>query len=307
MAFVVKHSEVIPGCDPLLGGLPLGAGSMQQIRKFPDEATRDAVLAYEAQQRYIMQMQKMHARLIASKAFFDQHKHIVAIEADDGRHIATGNFPDFYAVYSQMKEDNAPKSVEFFHSFAGREFCITNMTHLPTMERIGVDVRTYCDQAGQPMSSPFARSQVGSQSDGPKDIILEAEFKEPIPLVPDKAFRVVVRGAHGTDGSEKRTSVLPSEVFLKAAQDTMDKRNAVIQQARAIEQKIGASDFEDVELLTTANSFTMCTDHDGAGYYFQNDKRINFQHENHAIVSDFKLVMFRKAPALASVSVAIRF
>lgn len=157
------------------------------------------------------------------------------------------------------------------------------------------------------MSSQFARSQVMPGSDGPKDVILEAEFTEPIPLVPDKAFRVVVRGADGTDGTDKRTSVLPSEVFLKAAQDLMDKRIAVIERARAIEQRIGASDFQDVELLTTANAFTMCTDHEGAGYCFQNDKPINFQHENHAIVSDFKLVMFREAPALASVSVAIRF
>ena len=50
MAFVVEHSEVAQGCDPLLGSV-LGAGSMQKVRKFPDEATRDAVLAQEAEQR----------------------------------------------------------------------------------------------------------------------------------------------------------------------------------------------------------------------------------------------------------------
>ena len=95
MAFVLEHTEVIPGTDPLLGGLPLGAGSMQKVRKFPDEATRDAVLAYEAQQRQLREMQEMNARLLASKAFYDKHKHTVAIEADDGRHTTMGNFPDF--------------------------------------------------------------------------------------------------------------------------------------------------------------------------------------------------------------------
>ena len=307
MAFVVEHSEVIPGVDPLLGGLPLGAGSMQKVRKFPDEATRDAVLAYEAQQRQLREMQEMHARLIASKAFYDKHKHVVSIEADDGCHITTGNFPDFYAVYSQAQEDGAIPCVEFLHSDAGRAFCITNFKHIPTMERIELDVRTYCAHAGQPMRSKYARSQTMSTTEGPKDVILEVEFKDPVPLVADSAFRIVVRGAEGTDGTEKRTSVLPSEVFLKAAQDAMDMRTAVIEQARGIELNMGASDFCSLDLLNKTNSFTMSTDTEGAGYCFHHGKRINFQHENHAILSDFKLVLVGDTPALASVSVAIRF
>jgi hypothetical protein len=280
---------------------------MQKVRKFPDEATRDAVLAHEAEQRQLREMQEMHARLVASKAFFDKHKHIIEIEADDGRRIATGNFPDFYAVYSQAQEDGAPKSVEFFHSDAGRAFCITNFNHLPTMERIELDVRAYCAHVGQPMRSKYARSQTMSTTEGPKDVIIEAEFKDPVPLVTGRAFRIVVRGAEGTDGKEKRTSVLPSEVFLKAAQDAMDMRTAVIEQARGIEVRIGASDFHSLDLLNKTNAFTMSTDTDGAGYCFHHGKRINFQHENHAILSDFKLVLVGDTPALASVSVAIRF
>jgi len=307
MAYSVQHTEVIQGFNSLPGELHFGAGSIQKIRKFPDEETRDAVLAYEAQQRQLIEMQRIHTRLIESKAFFDEHKHTIAIEADDGRHIATGKFPDFYAVYSQVQEDGAPKSVEFFHSDAGRAFCITNFNHLPTIERIEFDVRTYCAYSGQPMRSKYARCHTMSTMEGPKDIILEAEFNDPVPLVAERAFRVVVRGAEGTDGTEKRTSVLSSEIFLKAAQDIMDKRTAVIEQARGIELKIGESDFCELLLLTTTNSFTMSTDNEGAGYCFNNGKRINFQHEKHAIISDFKLVMVGETPALVSVSVAIRF
>jgi len=307
MAFVVEHNEPMAGIDPLLVGMPLGAGSMQKIREFPNEATRDAVMAYEAKRREQRQLAELHVRLIASKGFYDKHKHAVQIESDAGHHIATGNFPDLYAVYSQCREDSAPKSVEFFHSDSGRAFCITNFKHLPTMESIELDVRTYCASAGQPMRSKYARSQTMSTTEGPKDIILEAEFKDPVLLLADRAFRIVVRGAEGTDGTEKRTSALSSKILLEAAQAIMDKRIAVIEQARGIELKIGASDFRELSLLTTTNSFTMSTDNEGAGYCFQHGKRINFQHEKHAILSDFKLVLVGDTPALASVSVAIRF
>lgn len=307
MAFVVEHLEVLQAVDPLLGRLPLDAGSVQKVRKFADEETRDAVLEHEAKQRQLTEMQEIRARLLASKYFFDKHKHIIKIEEDDGRHIATGSFPDFYAVYSQAQEDGAPKSVEFFHSEAGRAFCITNFKYLPTMERIKEVVRAYCERAGQPMCSEYARSQTMSTTEGPKDVILEAEFKNPVPLVKGRAFRVVVRGKEGTDGKEKRTSVLLSEVFLNAAQHAMDMRAAVIEQARGIELETGASDFQSLDLLNKTNSFTMSTNTEGAGYCFHHGKRINFQHENHAILSDFKLVLVGDTPALASVSVAIRF
>jgi hypothetical protein len=146
-----------------------------------------------------------------------------------------------------------------------------------------------------------------STKEGPKDVIIEAEFKDAVPLVKGRAFRIVVRGGEGTDGKDKCTSVLPSEVFLNAAQDAMDMRTAVIEQACGIELKIGASDFHSLDLLNKTNSFTMSTDTEGAGYCFHHGKSINFQHKNHAILSDFKLVLVGDTPALASVSVAIRF
>lgn len=313
MSYLIEESRVAPGADTDRGGLPLGAGAMRTVRKFETDEARDqfadARMAQEAAEEQMKQMRK----LMESFEFFTKHKYTVRIETD-GAQVDT-RFPRVYASYCQMVEDyHTSESAEFFVSEAGTRSVITEMSHIPDDYDVKAKVRAWMGRRGSDANAfgdnTFARVVVGYGNQFERDIAVESELAEPLKLTPGAEFRVVVQGGDGTDGSMKRTCVITSDMLLNGAKALMAHRVATIDTIREFVETTGRGGQNRVSPLAQLNTsiaFLVSDSPDSAGAVFSRDEPVSFQGPDHAILTNFKLVMVDGVPSLASVTVAVHF
>lgn len=313
MSYLVEESRLAAGADTDRGGLPLSAGAMRIVRKFETDEARDEFADARMAQEALEEQMKQMWKLTESFAFFTKHKYTVRIETG-GAQVETC-FPRVYASYCQMVEDyHASESAEFFVSEAGARSVITELSHIPKDSDVKAKVRAWMGRRGfgdnTVGDNTFARVVVGYGNQAERDIAVEAELTEPLKLAPDAEFRVIVQGVHGTDGSMKRTCVITSDVLLNGAKTLMANRVATIETIREFVETIGRGGQNRVSPLAQLNTsiaFLMSVSPDSAGAVFSRCEPITFQGPNHAILTNFKLVMVDGVPSLASVTVAVHF
>lgn len=320
MSYLIDEHVVMPGADTDPGNRarsaereanPPGAGRMRVVRKFGSEEQRDQFAdrraAEEAEQEQAIQMQK----LMESFAFFNKHTHVVVLESGDSK-LAT-HFPREYAAYCQLVEEyHAAEDADFLVSGAGMRSVVTEMSHIPEDSVVKEKFRLWMRRNGSTGGDvkPCGRPLLGHSSPSGVDIVIEAELDQPLKLTPGTEMRVVVQGQAGTDGSEKRTCVITSEILLKAAQKLMTRRLAILGEIREFVENLGRGGENRVVPLAELNTgiaFVVSEATDSAGAAFCRKEPIQFQRPDHALLTNFKLVLVDGVPSLVSVTVAFGF
>jgi hypothetical protein len=312
-------SHIVPEEFKAVSELPFGAGQMHEDRYHATDEDADHYIQVSRAMDQMQEMQKLIARMEASRAIFDKYTHYITIETESGKVFGTG-FPTLLAKHSHKRELDygQAQDASFLLSPDGMRFVVLDWSHIP-------DIKKVCDDAKalEPMMDPndrlldpdkrAARIQVfHGQVDIDQDAAVEAELIDPMPIsIEGERFRMVVHGGSGTNANERRSCwISPAEVCCAVDENFSFRQSMLSQIAGKASRSVHQGNEVTVsanQTLLAGNSFLMDLGLGSPSDRFLKGIDIQFPTDAKAVLMDFKLVRTASGVCIGSATVGFRF